>query len=241
MAALAAACFGRSTVPDARHALGTGPHQVERGDALQRGFHLAGACPAAASVYRHVQRGSDVRLQILEERLDRVQHGLGSLLQSASNSLEELADLPLIVRLAAAKGEGCPQSLANFLQQFLQRASGFRCGAVNVPALESFLSAPQNAGRFILRRSRTRRVAPGSKFELTPRRRTPAQMFEELLIVGEHDQLPFGKFLGEKLSESPAMLDVEAVDHVIEQQEADLLVEVFRHRQKKRYSQRVQV
>jgi hypothetical protein len=37
------------------------------------------------------------------------------------------------------------------------------------------------------------------------------------------------------------MLDVEAVDHVVEQEESDLLVEAFRHGQKKRYRERVQV
>ena len=41
-------------------------------------------------------------------------------------------------------------------------------------------------------------------------------MFEELLIVREDDQLPVGEPVGEQLGEPPAMLDVEAVDHVVE-------------------------
>ena len=66
-------------------------------------------------------------------------------------------------------------------------------------------------------------------------------MFEKLLIVGEHDQLPFGEAIGQQFGEPAAMLDVEAVDHIVEQKEADLLVEAFRHRQEERNRERVQV
>ena len=39
----------------------------------------------------------------------------------------------------------------------------------------------------------------------------------------------------------PAVLDVEAVDHVVEHEKSDLLVEAFRHGQKQRDRERVQV
>ena len=74
-AALAACGIGRSTMPDARPALRTGPRFVERLDALQRGSHLACAGPAAASMDLDVQCRPDIRLQVLEQRLDRVQQG----------------------------------------------------------------------------------------------------------------------------------------------------------------------
>ena len=66
-------------------------------------------------------------------------------------------------------------------------------------------------------------------------------MLEELLIVREDDDLPLGEPVGQKLREAPAVLDVEAVDHVVEEQEAELRVEFLRHRQEERNRKRVQV
>ena len=57
----------------------------------------------------------------------------------------------------------------------------------------------------------------------------------------QDDQLPFGEPVGEQLGKPPAMLDVEAVDHVVEDQESELLVEAPRHGQKQRDRERVQV
>ena len=196
---------------------------------------------AAAGMDGDVQRGADVRLQILEERLERLQLGFRSLLQRAPHSLEQFADLPLVVRLAAPEGERRPQRLAHLLQQFLQRATRPGGGIVDVPALESLAGIPENVRRFILRRPRPGGVAPGRELEPAPGRRAAAQMFEELLIVREDDELPVGEPVGEKLGEPSAVLDVEAVDHVVEHEKADLLVEAFRHRQKERDRERVQV
>jgi hypothetical protein len=60
-------------------------------------------------------------------------------------------------------------------------------------------------------------------------------VLEELLIVGEHDELPVGKPVGEQFCEPATVLDVEAVDHVIEQEESDPFVETFGHGEKQRY------
>ena len=49
-----------------------------------------------------VQRRADVRLEIPEERLERFREGLRSLFQRTPDSLEQLTDLSLVVRLAAA-------------------------------------------------------------------------------------------------------------------------------------------
>ena len=84
-------------------------------------------------------------------------------------------------------------------------------------------------------------VAPGRELELAPGRRAAAQVLEELLIVREDDELPVGEPVGEQLGEPPAVLDVEAVDHVVEQEESDLLVEALRHGQEQRDRERVQV
>ena len=66
-------------------------------------------------------------------------------------------------------------------------------------------------------------------------------MLEELLVVREDNELPIGEPVGQKLGEPPAVLDVEAVDHVVEQEEAELLVEFFRHGQEQRNRERVQM
>ena len=66
-------------------------------------------------------------------------------------------------------------------------------------------------------------------------------MFEKLLVVREDDQLPVGEPVGEQLGEPPAMLDVEAVDHVVENQESELLVEARRHGQEQGDRERVQM
>ena len=46
------------------------------------------------------------------------------------------------------------------------------------------------------------------------------RVFEKLLVVRQDDELPVGEPVGEQLGEPPAMLDVEAVDHVVENQES---------------------
>ena len=66
-------------------------------------------------------------------------------------------------------------------------------------------------------------------------------MFEKLLVMGEDDELPVGEPIGEQLGEPPAMLDVEAVDHVVENQKPKLFVEALRHGQEHRNRERVQV
>ena len=62
-------------------------------------------------------------------------------------------------------------------------------------------------------------------------------MLEELLIVSEDDDLPIGKAVGQELGEASAVLDVEAVDHIVEEEEAELRVEFFRHGQEQRDGQ----
>ena len=66
-------------------------------------------------------------------------------------------------------------------------------------------------------------------------------MFEERLIVGEDDELPVGEAVGEKLGEPSVVLDVETVDHVVEHEKSELLVEACRHRQEERDRERVEV
>src|SRR5688572_5275273 len=68
--------FGGSTVPDACAALGAGPLLIECPDTLQRGPHFAHSGMAAACVDRNVQRRANVRLQVHEQRLNRLQQGL---------------------------------------------------------------------------------------------------------------------------------------------------------------------
>src|SRR5688572_18350557 len=101
LAALAASGFRSAAVPDARPALRTEPRLVQRGDAFQRSLDFADAEQSPASMGRDVERGSHVRLQVLEQRLEPVQHGLGPLLQRTPDSPEQLANLPLVVRLAS--------------------------------------------------------------------------------------------------------------------------------------------
>ena len=106
---------------------------------------------------RDVQRGADVRFQVLEERLDRLQQGLRALLQRAPDSLEQLADLPLVVGLAAPERERCPERLADLLQQLLERAPRLGRGARERPRFSSrSRAAAENARRFVLRRPRPR-------------------------------------------------------------------------------------
>ena len=111
---------------------------------------------AAAGMDGNVQRRADVRLEILEERLERLQLGLRALFQRTPQPLEQLADLPLVVRLAAPEGQRRPQRLAHLLQQFLERATCLGRGIVDVPALEPLAGVPKNVRRFILRRPRAR-------------------------------------------------------------------------------------
>src|SRR5213593_94837 len=115
LATLAARGFGGSPVPDARPALGAGPLPIQRRDALQRGFHFARSGTTAACVDCHVERRPDVGLQVHQERLERLQQKLRPLRQRTPYSLEKLADLPLVVRLAASEGERRPQGLADLL------------------------------------------------------------------------------------------------------------------------------
>ena len=70
--------------------------------------------------------------------------------------------------------------------------------------------------------------------------RSSAQVLEELLIVRQHDELPGAEAIGEQLCQTPAMFDVEAVDHVVEQEKSDPLVEAFGHGEQ-RDRERVQV
>ena len=92
--------------------------------------------PPTAAMGRHVERGSDVRFEVLEKRLERVQHGLRPLLQHAPDSLEELADLPLVVGLAPPERERRPERLADFLQKLFEGAPRLGRRALNVPVLE---------------------------------------------------------------------------------------------------------
>src|SRR5207244_3738025 len=110
--ALAARGFRAALVPDPRSAGGTGPPPVERLHARQGGLHLARSRSPAPRVDLDVQGRLDVGLQLLEERLEIVEHGPGVLLEGPPESLEELADLPLLVGLAPAKREGRFQGLA---------------------------------------------------------------------------------------------------------------------------------
>ena len=96
-------------------------------------------------------------------------------------------------------------------------------------------------GVVVPRRARSRRVAPGRELQLPPGRRAATQVLEELLVVGEDDELPVGEAVGQELGEPPSVLDVEAVDHVVEHEEAELLVEGLRHGQEQRDRERVQV
>src|SRR5207247_3680175 len=69
------------------------------------------------------------------------------------------------------------------------------------------------------------------ELELPPGGRATGEVLEELMVVGEDDELPGGELVGEEVGELPAVLQVEAVDHVVEDQEAQLLVESLRHGQ----------
>ena len=66
-------------------------------------------------------------------------------------------------------------------------------------------------------------------------------MLEELLVVGEDNDLPIGESVGEKLGKSSAVLDVKAVNHIVQYQEAELRVEFSRHGEKERNCQRIQM
>ena len=147
-------------MPDAGPALGAGPLLVQRRDTIQCGLHFTGSGPAAAAVGRDVQRRPDVRLEVLEKRLDRFQHGFGPLFQRTSNAFEQLADFPPVIRLAAPEGKRRPQCLADLLQQLLERATGFRGRPLNVPAIEPLPRVLENPRRLIQRCPRARRVAP---------------------------------------------------------------------------------
>src|SRR6185312_10076705 len=91
----------------------------------------------AAGMGRDVQGGADIRFQVFDQGLDSRQLGLGVLLQRTSQTDEQLADLALVVGLAAAERERCPERLAHLLQQLLERAAPFRRGALNVVALQA--------------------------------------------------------------------------------------------------------
>ena len=187
------------------------------------------------------KRRADIRFQVLDYGLDRRQLGLGVLLECTPQPHEQLTDLALVVGLAATEREGCPERLAYFLQQLLERAAPFRRGALNVVALQALAGSRQHAARFVFRRARSGGMAPRRELDLSPRRCAAAQVFEKLLVVRQDDQLPVGKPVGEQLGEPPAMLDVEAVDHVVENQESQLLVEARRHGQEQGNRERVQM
>jgi hypothetical protein len=99
-------------------------------------------------------------------------------------------------------------------------------------SLESLAGSRENARGLVLRRARSRGVAPGRELELPPGRRTATQVFEKLLIVSEDDDLPVGEAVSKKFGKPPAVLDIKTVDHIVEHQEAELFVEGLRHGQK---------
>ena len=101
-----------------------------------------------------VQSGADICLQVLEERLERLQLGFRSLFQSTTQSFEQFADLPLVVRLATPERQRRPQRLADFLQQFLQRPTGPGGGILDVPTVEPLAGMLEDVPGFILRRPR---------------------------------------------------------------------------------------
>ena len=84
------------------------------------------------------------------------------------------------------------------------------------------------------RRAGSGGVAPRRELDFPPRGRAATQVFEKLLVVGEDDELPVGEPIGEQLRQPPAMLDIEAVDHVVENQEPELFVEARCHCQEHR-------
>src|ERR671922_2106990 len=133
---------------------------------------------------------------------------------------------------SARQREWCPERLAYLLQQLLERAASLRRGALYVVALQAFTRSRQHAARFVLRRARSRGVAPRRELDFSPGGCAAAQVLEKLLVVREDDQLPVGEPVGEEFRQPPAMLDVEAVDHVVEHQKSELFIEACRHRQK---------
>ena len=88
----------------------------------------------AAGMGGDVQRRADIRFQVLDDGLDCRQLGLGVLLERTAETHEQLTDLALVVGLAAAERERCPERLADLLQQLLERAAPFRRGALDVVA-----------------------------------------------------------------------------------------------------------
>ena len=177
-------------MPDAGFALRAGPFTVQRLDALQGDFHFACGGASPATVNLDVQRRTDICLQVLEQRLDRLEQAFRPLFERAPDAFEQLPDFPLVVRLTAAERERGPESLAHFLQQLLEAASRLGGRTVNVPVLETVPGGRKNPRCSVPRRPWAGRVAPRRQLELSPGRRSPAQMLEELLVVSEHDELP---------------------------------------------------
>src|SRR5688572_8573531 len=171
LAALAACGFWGAAVPDARPALRTEPRLVQRGDAFKRSLDFADAEQTPASMGRDVERSADVRLQVLEQRLECVQHGLRPLLQRTPDSPEQLTNLPLVVRLASPEWQRRPQRLANLLQELFEGAPRLGGRALNIAVVEPLPGTPENSRSPVVRGPRARGIAPGRELELAPGRR----------------------------------------------------------------------
>src|SRR4029450_13072317 len=130
---------------------------------------------------------------------------------------------------------------AHLLQQLLQCTPRLRGGVIDVPVLESFAGISQDIDSVVLPCPGSRGMTPGREPEPAPRGGTPAQVLVELLVMCQDDELPVRESIGQKLGESSAVLDVEAVDDVVEHEKADLLVEALRHREEQGNGERVQM
>src|SRR5262245_32586335 len=157
-----------SLVPDSRAAVGTGPQALELFDATEGGLHLGRGRAAAARVGLHVQRRLDVGLEVLEERLELLQHHLRVLFHTAADSLEELADLTLLVPRAATERELRPESFADFLEELFESAPRFRRRTVHVSLGEPLGGARKDSTGRVLRGAGAAIETPGSDLETFP-------------------------------------------------------------------------